>query len=527
MKTSNAARAAFLAAGLLAVAAVPARGASVGHRIERIVVAGSAQGEPRAVDVHLWYPATAASAAAQPKAVYTSPLYGRALIPGKAPLSWTVEAEVAREGAAIEPAGAAFPVIVFSHGNNNDPIDYAYTLEQVAAAGFIVAAPYHTNNSQDEVRIDFANAQGALPPIPCKDGRPSPCSRLEVPFSMADRVRDLTAILNAMPAWFGPRADTARAGLFGHSRGTVTALTALGGSDVWPVTVDKRFQAIMGMAIGTQAMTNGIRLADVKVPVLLVGGTLDATSPLSVSRFAYDRVTSSDKQLIEIQNGYHRTFDSTYCDQVKAAGTIAAANPDAVMDRQTFDQIATHPTSGRPQDYCGQATFTQPVADLLFATNGFRVTATNVPTSGLDTNTVKSQMSALAVQFFSAKLARAASGGVAGTVPATLALTLGPAASFGTFTPGETREYTASTTANVVSTAGDAALTVSDPGHLMNGTFALPQALRVEINPASWALPVSNAPAAITFRQAIAAGDALRTGDYSRTLTFTLSTTTP
>src|SRR3954451_8242186 len=215
MKASNAARAAFLAAALLAVAAVPARGAPVGHRIERIVVAGSAQGEPRAVDVHLWYPATAASAAAQPKAVYTSSLYGRALIPGKAPLSWTIEAEVAREGAAIEPAGAAFPVIVFSHGNNNDPIDYAYTLEQVAAAGFIVAAPYHTNNSQDEVRIDLANAQGAS--IPCKDGRPSPCSRLEIPFSMADRVRDVTTILTRMPAWFGARADTARAGLFGYS----------------------------------------------------------------------------------------------------------------------------------------------------------------------------------------------------------------------------------------------------------------------------------------------------------------------
>jgi predicted dienelactone hydrolase len=527
MKAFTAARAAFLAAGLLAVAAVPAHAAPVGHRVERLVVAGSAQGEPRAVDVHLWYPATAASAAAQPKAVYTSPLYGRALIPGKSPLSWTVEAEVAREGAAIEPAGAAFPVIVFSHGNNNDPIDYAYTLEQIAAAGFIVAAPYHTNNSQDEVRIDFANAQGASPPIPCKDGRPSPCSRLDVPFGMADRVRDLTAILNAMPAWFGSRADTARAGLFGHSRGTVTALTALGGSDVWPVTVDKRFQAIMGMAIGTQAMTEGIRLADVKVPVLLVAGELDATAPPTVSRYAIEHVTSPDRQLIEIKNGYHRTFDSTYCDQLKSSGTIAAADPNAVMDKQTFDQIALHPTSGRPQNYCGPATFTQPVADLLFTTNGFRVTATNVPTSGLDTNTLKPQMAALAVQFFSAKLARAAGGGVAGTVPATLALTLGPAASFGAFTPGVAHDYTASTTANVVSTAGDAALTVSDPGHLMNGTFALPQALRVEINPASWTLPVSNAPVTITFRQAIAAGDALRTGLYSRTLTFTLSTTTP
>jgi hypothetical protein len=116
---------------------------------------------------------------------------------------------------------------------------------------------------------------------------------------------------------------------------------------------------------------------------------------------------------------------------------------------------------------------------------------------------------------------------VGGTVPPTLSLTLGAPATFGAFQPGVTREYAASTTANVISTAGDAALTTSDPGHLMNGSFRLPQPLQVEINPASWAGPVSNASVAITFRQAIDADDALRTGRYSKTLTFTLSTTSP
>ena len=53
---------------------------------------------------------------------------------------------------------------------------------------------------------------------------------------------------------------------------------------------------------------------------------------------------------------------------------------------------------------------------------------------------------------------------VGGTVPATLALTLGPPATFGAFQPGVAREYTATTTANVVSSAGDAALSVSRPG---------------------------------------------------------------
>ena len=61
-------------------------------------------------------------------------------------------------------------------------------------------------------------------------------------------------------------------------------------------------------------------------------------------------------------------------------------------------------------------------------------------------------------------------------MPATLSLSLGTAASFGAFTPGTTRDYEASATANVVSTAGDAALSVADPatanaGHLVNGAF--------------------------------------------------------
>jgi hypothetical protein len=116
---------------------------------------------------------------------------------------------------------------------------------------------------------------------------------------------------------------------------------------------------------------------------------------------------------------------------------------------------------------------------------------------------------------------------VGGTVPATLSLTLGAPASFGAFLPGVDKPYTASTTAKVTSTAGDAALTVSDPGHLANGAFSLPEALQVEIAPASWTLPVSNANVDITFKQHIGANDALRTGSYSRTLTFTLSTTTP
>ena len=98
----------------------------------------------------------------------------------------------------------------------------------------------------------------------------------------------------------------------------------------------------------------------------------------------------------------------------------------------------------------------------------------------------------------------------------------------------------------MISTAGDALLSVADPsstatGRLVNGTFALPQTLQASGGGAfapvggssaptalkTWSAPTSNEAVPITFKQSIGANDALRTGTYSKTLTFTLSTTTP
>ena len=137
-------------------------------------------------------------------------------------------------------------------------------------------------------------------------------------------------------------------------------------------------------------------------------------------------------------------------------------------------------------------------------------------------------------------------------MPATLSLSLGAPASFGAFTPGVAREYTASTSANVVSSAGDATLSVADPsptntGKLVNGTFTLAAPLTATASSAvataaaggpvggsaapttllTYAGPSSNDAVTVTFKQAIGVNEALRTGTYSKTLTFTLSTTKP
>ena len=101
--------------------------------------------------------------------------------------------------------------------------------------------------------------------------------------------------------------------------------------------------------------------------------------------------------------------------------------------------------------------------------------------------------------------------------------------------------------ANVVSTAGDATLTVDrsvDDGSgpsgqrgVLAGGAAAGQGVErrgaggdYAALPASvlaYSGPVSNDAVTLGFRQAIGANEPLRTGTYGKTLTFTLSTTNP
>ena len=53
------------------------------------------------------------------------------------------------------------------------------------------------------------------------------------------------------------------------------------------------------------------------------------------------------------------------------------------------------------------------------------------------------------------------------------------------------------------------------------------QAIDAPANLLTYSGPVSNDAVTVGLRQHIDANDALRTGTYSKTLTFTLSTTTP
>jgi hypothetical protein len=166
--------------------------------------------------------------------------------------------------------------------------------------------------------------------------------------------------------------------------------------------------------------------------------------------------------------------------------TDAGATPGPVG--HSVKRIAV---SGTAVDYCTFAIFTCPVdiRSLVALRTGFNVTAQNVPTTGLSQETVTQQMADLAVEFFTTKLARSVAD---------------PSPVF--------------------------------PGRFRNGAFALAETVRVRANAAAFGplgnllthrAPISNDTVTIDFQQHIGPNEALRTGAYSKSLTFTLSTTRP
>jgi hypothetical protein len=141
---------------------------------------------------------------------------------------------------------------------------------------------------------------------------------------------------------------------------------------------------------------------------------------------------------------------------------------------------------------------------------------------------------------------------VGGTVASTLGITVGTGApSFGSFVPALAQDYVTSASATITSTAGSSVLTAQDPsatapGRLVNGAYSLSQPLQLNATdtaqPSSpfaplagndplalmtFGAPVSGDPVTIGIKQPISATEPLRTGTYSKTVVFTLSTATP
>ncbi len=139
-------------------------------------------GEPRPLPTTIWYPVDAARPAGA--------------------------------GAPPATAGGPFPVVVFSHGNGNNPRSLSYFVTHVASWGFVVAAPAHTGNTTDDCHGGCSNEST----VDSAQNRPD-----DVEFVLAQ----VRALHNDPAQPLGAVVDQHRAALSGFSFGGYTTLAAM------------------------------------------------------------------------------------------------------------------------------------------------------------------------------------------------------------------------------------------------------------------------------------------------------------
>ena len=370
-------------------------------------------GVRRPVDVLLWYPADKKSYAAGSPTIYGLRLNGVTLDPTKwDPASWTVIAERARDGVAVDQDGPSFPFIIASHGGPGDPQNSAPTLERLASHGFIVAAPFHNGGTLDDQFTDMINLRAAKKIVPCLDGGPSPCLDA-IQKEVQNRALDVTALLDTIGSYFGDRVDTERVGVLGQSRGSALALAVAGGNTTWHIAPEPRVDAIMLMASANRAAMLLQNLGNITVPALIVNSKADRMNPMSISIDVFNAIASEEKGLVILERGEHGVYSSQRCSNMQVAGAIYQANARAIIEQFTMENIMLAATSGTPIDYCTYGYFVNPVdvTPLVKTITGFTVTPENVPKM-LDTDNAMRLIVELASTYFDATLVKKGQPGV-------------------------------------------------------------------------------------------------------------------
>ncbi len=223
---------------------------------------GPEPGGAREIVVQLWYPAAAGSSKGSARAM---------LLPGAQDFAGLAAAEFGLPGFALDhlrqvrghavtdaPAldAGSLPVVVLSHGWTGFRVVQADLAEQLASAGYVVAAPDHTYGA---LLATFPNGRSvpfdarALP-----DWASTPASVYEersrtlIATFAGDLALVVAALATAPPQVLEGRLDVSRIALLGHSTGggaAIAACAALSGCaavvgfDPWVDPVDPRVRS--------------------------------------------------------------------------------------------------------------------------------------------------------------------------------------------------------------------------------------------------------------------------------------------
>ncbi len=289
----------LLAMGLAIDAPELARPGGHAVGVATIELVDTARGERR-LAVDLWYPAVPA-AGATPE-TYTGSLTAE---PPAQPTRFT------RPGIAVRDAKRAtgrFPLVVVSHGYDNESVLLSWLTENLASKDYVVAAIRHRD-----------------PPI---------TDRARFHETLLNRPLDVAFVTKELQRTLGEQgfADPARTALVGYSMGGYGVLTAAGGeldpgSLIAQLVPDGKLapyarggarrdtlqapgvRAVVALAPagGSLGAWGADGLAAITVPLLLISGDRDFTVDYRTgARAFFDQATNSNRYLLTYLGGGHR-----------------------------------------------------------------------------------------------------------------------------------------------------------------------------------------------------------------------------
>jgi predicted dienelactone hydrolase len=334
---------------------------AVGYRVFSTT---GAQGQP--LTVRAWYPAVGATAETA-TITYTAPnKFGEQITPGE---------EITSVGRALadgrpDTTGGPYPLVVFSHGFALSPIVYGTLVEHYASQGYVVLAPEH-NESFDGSLTGFWE------------------ELIDRPVDIS-RTIDHAEQLSRSGEPLAGMIDLDDVAVVGHSYGGYTALAAAGAqfdfaaykdrcaalaaddprnffcaplpnesdmamragldevpSGLWPSFGDPRITAAISLA-GDAYLFDQRGLAELEVPVMAMGGTIDEGTPYTWgAKLTYDHAGSTNKTLVSFPGAGHFLFLDP-CENlpwVENSVYRDAICSDAVWDTRPLDIVMHYTTA--------------------------------------------------------------------------------------------------------------------------------------------------------------------------------------
>jgi len=205
----------------------------------------------------------------------------------------------------VSGAGERYPLILFSHGLDGCGTQSVFFTEELARAGYVVAAPDHHDAACSVEGGVFPRFH--LPRLPFTNpGRWSEST-------YADRRVDLEKALDWMlrSPEFEPLIDASRVGAAGHSLGGYSVIALAGGWESW---ADPRIRAVLAFAPYVKPFLRQERLASIHVPLMYQAAQFDLgiTPTLRGPRGAFSEA-EPPKYYVELRRGGHFAWTNAAC----------------------------------------------------------------------------------------------------------------------------------------------------------------------------------------------------------------------